>query len=203
MSKRSERITPSVANPTLPFKLPASWPYTAKIKYCRASGHKLQGCIQDMLRWQIPLLHGIAWVSSFCAGCRYHPSRIDFLHADSTRRCNMWRIYGNTVQQNKRQQKNGWTFKYIQINDLKSSLIENTRSRSPSIAFFFDTTDALPVVSCLRAFVFVFVLCHGSDRFGHMGSLSLSLFLTLSLSLFVFVSLSVSICLCLSLSARL
>ena len=105
MSKRSERITPSVANPTLPFKLPASWPYTAKIKYCRASGHKLQGCIQDMLRWQIPLLHGIAWVSSFCAGCRYHPSRIDFLHADSTRRCNMWRIYGNTVQQNKRQQK--------------------------------------------------------------------------------------------------
>jgi hypothetical protein len=59
----------------------------------------------------------------------------------------------------------------------------------------------LPVVSCLRAFVFVFVLCHGSDPFGHMGSLSL--FLTLSLSLFVFVSLSVSICLCLSLSARL
>ena len=109
---------------------------------------------------------------------------------------NLWK---HCPTKQKATKKNGWTFKYIQINDLKSSLIENTRSRSPSIAFFFDTTDALPVVSCLRAFVFVFVLCHGSDRFGHMGSLSLSLFLTLSLSL----SLSLSLFLCLSVCACL
>jgi hypothetical protein len=86
---------------------------------------------------------------------------------------------------------------YIQINDLKSSLIENTRSRSPSIAFFFGATDALPVVSCLRAFVFVFVLCHGSDPFGHMGSLSLFLTLALSLSLSLSLFLCLSVCACL------
>ena len=170
MSKRSERITPSVANPTLPFKLPASWPYTAKIKYCRASGHKLQGCIEDMLRWQIPLLHGIAWVSSFCAGCRYHPSRIDFRRFNKALQYveNLWKHCPTKQKATKKMVEHSNIFKYIQINDLKSSLIENTCSRSPSMAFFFGATDALPVVSCLRALVFVFVLCHGSDPFGHM-----------------------------------
>ena len=174
MSKRSERITPSVANPTLPFKLPASWPYTAKIKYCRASGHKLQGYIQDMLRWQIPLLHGIAWVSSFC-GCRYHPSRIDFLHADSTRRCNMWRIYGK------------YTFKKS-IHCVFLWYYRRLASRELSAGFCFCFCP-VPWQRPLRAYG-VSVSVSVSDSL----SLFLSLSLCLCLSFCVYLSVPVSIC---------